>query len=40
MNNTIDARKNRISKLQNRDPVGNFRIIAKLKHRVRTMESK
>ena len=40
MNNTIDALKNRIQLLQNRDPVGNMRIINKLKRRVRAMESK
>lgn len=38
--NTIDALKIRISMLQNRDPVGNMRIINKLKRRVRAMESK
>lgn len=40
MNNTIEAIKNRIQLLQNRDPVGNMRIINKLKRRVRAMESK
>lgn len=40
MYNTIDALKNRIQLLQNRDPVGNMRIINKLKRRVRAMESK
>ena len=40
MNNTIDAIKNRIQLLQNRDPIGNMRIINKLKRRVRAMESK
>lgn len=40
MNNTIDAIKNRIQLLQNRDPIGNMRIINKLKRRVRVMESK
>jgi hypothetical protein len=38
--NTIDALKVRINKLQNRDPVGNARIINKLKRRVRAMEDK
>lgn len=40
MFNAVDALKVRINKLQNRDPVGNARIINKLKRRVRTMESK
>lgn len=40
MNNTIEAIKNRIQLLQNRDPVGNMRIINKLKRRVRAIESK
>jgi hypothetical protein len=40
MYNTIEALKIRIHNLQNRDPVGNARIINKLKRRVRTMESK
>jgi hypothetical protein len=40
MYNTIDALKVRINMLQNRDPVGNAKIIAKLKRRVRAMESK
>lgn len=40
MYNTIDALKVRIHKLQNRDAVGNARLIAKLKRRVRAMESK
>ena len=38
--NTIDALKVRISNLQQRNPVGNARIINKLKRRVRAMESK
>lgn len=37
--NTIDALKVRINMLQNRDPVGNMRIINKLKRRVRTLEN-
>ena len=40
MFNTIDALKIRIHSLQMRDPVGNMRIINKLKRRVRSMESK
>ena len=40
MFNTIDALKVRIHNLQMRDPVGNMRIINKLKRRVRAMESK
>jgi hypothetical protein len=40
MMNTIDALKIRMNMLQNRDPVGNMRIINKLKRRVRAMESK
>lgn len=40
MFNTIDALKVRIHKLQQRDPVTNAKIIAKLKRRVRAMESK
>lgn len=38
MFNTIDALKIRIHQLQQRDPVGNARIINKLKRRVRSME--
>lgn len=38
MNNTIEALKIRIHMLQNRDPVGNARIINKLKRRVRILE--
>lgn len=40
MYNTIEALKVRINMLQNRDAVGNAKIINKLKRRVRTMESK
>ena len=36
--NTIDALKIRIHTLQMRDPVGNMRIINKLKRKVRTLE--
>ena len=39
MFNTIDALKVRINKLQNRDSVGNTRIINKLKRRVRSLEN-
>ena len=38
MNNTIEALKIRIQLLQNRDPIGNLRIINKLKRRVRLLE--
>lgn len=38
MNNTIEALKIRIQLLQNRDPIGNMRLINKLKRRVRAME--
>jgi hypothetical protein len=38
--NTINALKVRINNLQQRDPVGNARIINKLKRRVRAMENK
>lgn len=37
--NTINALKVRINMLQNRDPVGNMRIINKLKRRVRALEN-
>lgn len=40
MFNTIDALKIRIHQLQQRNPVGNARIIAKLKRRVRSIENK
>ena len=40
MFNTIDALNVRINNLQQRDPVGNARIIAKLKRRVRSLENK
>ena len=39
MFNTIDALKVRIHNLQQRDPVTNARIIAKLKRRIRAMEN-
>lgn len=38
MFNAIDALKVRIHNLQQRDPVGNVRIINKLKRRVLAME--
>ena len=38
MYNHIDALKVRINKLQNKDPVGNMRLINKLKRRVRALE--
>ena len=37
--NNIEALKVRISTLQNRDPIGNAKIIAKLRRRVRSMEN-
>lgn len=40
MFNMIDALKVRIHNLQQRDPVVNAKIIAKLKRRVRAIESK
>ena len=40
MYNNIDALKVRIHNLQQRDPVGNARIIAKLKRKVRALENK
>ena len=36
--NTMNALKVRINMLQNRDPVGNMRIINKLKRKLRAME--
>lgn len=39
MFNTIDSLKIRIHQLQQRDPVGNARIINKLKRKVRAMEN-
>jgi hypothetical protein len=38
MYNTIEALKVRIHNLQMRDPVGNMRIINKLKRRIRALE--
>ena len=40
MNNTIEALKVRMHNLQMRDPVGNAKIIAKLRRRVRVLENK
>lgn len=40
MTNTIDALKVRIHNIQQRDPIGNLRIINKLKRRVRALENK
>ena len=39
MYNTIDALKVRINILQNRNPIGNYRLINKLKRRLRAMEN-
>lgn len=39
MINTIDSLKVRIHKLQQRDPVMNAKIIAKLKRRIRVLEN-
>ena len=39
MHNTIEALKMRIHVLQNRDPIGNARIINKLKRRLRLLEN-
>jgi len=40
MFNTIDSLKTRIHNLQQRDPVANAKIIAKLKRRIRALENK
>jgi hypothetical protein len=40
MFNAIDSLKVRIHNLQQRDPVGNARIINKLKRKVRSLENK
>lgn len=40
MYNTIDALKVRMHKLQMKDPVGNDKIIRKIKRRIRAMENK
>ncbi len=39
MNNPILALENRINLLQNRDPVGNMRIVNKLKRRLRALQN-
>ena len=39
MNNQILALENRINLLQNRDPVGNMRIVNKLKRRLRALQN-
>ena len=39
MNRKIESIKNRIHMLENRDPVDNSRIIAKLKRKLRSMEN-
>ena len=39
MYNTIDALKVRIHNLQQRDPVMNAKIIAKLKRKIRALEN-
>ena len=38
MHNTIEALKIRMHQLQMRDPVGNARIVAKIRRRIRAME--
>ena len=37
--NDINALKVRINTLQNRDPIGNAKIIAKLRRRVKVLEN-
>ena len=39
MNNQILALENRINLLQGRDPVGNMRIVNKLKRRLRALQN-
>ena len=39
MKNTVEALKVRIHQLQQRDPVGNQNLIAKLQRRVRALEN-
>lgn len=39
MFNTIDALKVRMHKLQQRDPVGNDKIIRKIRRRIRALEN-
>ena len=38
MNNTVEALKNRIHKLQQRNPIENVRLVNKLKRRLRAIE--
>lgn len=38
MNNTAEALKNRIHKLQQRNPIENINLIKKLKRRLRAIE--
>lgn len=38
MNTTIEALKIRMHQLQMKDPVGNAKIVAKLRRRIRAME--
>lgn len=40
MTNTIDMLKIRIHKLQQRDPVGNDKLIRKIQRRIRALEAK
>ena len=40
MNNQILLLENRIELLQNRDPVGNMRLVNKLKRRLRAIKNK
>ena len=40
MNRTIESIENRIRLLEYRDPVANFRIIAKLHRQIRAMQNK
>lgn len=39
MYNTVEALKVRVHNLQMKDPVGNAKIIAKLKRKIRAMEN-
>ena len=39
MNNQILALENRINLLQGRDPIGNMRIVNKLKRRLRALQN-
>lgn len=40
MKHTVTNLENRIHKLQQRDPVGNAKLIAKLKRKIRMIENK